>query len=286
MIMFFYLAMLLGAGCTAKIPAPLQRLSTARQLTAQYPGIRERKFDLGGFRIFALESVKEGCKGKHLPIYIEGDGLAWITSSRPSDNPTPINPLGLKLFLKDPAPCKIYLARPCQYIFSPACQQKYWTGHRYSKEVIDAYHGVLDRIKSENRRKNIHLFGYSGGGAVATILAGQRKDVITLVTVAGNLDTDFWTKLHGLTPLSGSLNPADFAKELEPIRQYHFIGGSDRNIPPSVFFSFQNPFADKKNIEYKIFDGFSHSCCWEREWPSILTILNNQRDRSNRKPEN
>lgn len=31
---------------------------------------------------------------KELTIYIEGDGLAWLTRALPSDDPTPNNPLG------------------------------------------------------------------------------------------------------------------------------------------------------------------------------------------------
>ncbi|WDP87396.1 MAG: hypothetical protein HUN05_21590 [Desulfobacter sp.] len=67
----------------------------------------------------------------------------------PSDNPTPLTPVGLKLFLKDPAPWKIYLARPCQYLTSGACCQKYWASHRFSKEIMDAFQGVLEQIKAE-----------------------------------------------------------------------------------------------------------------------------------------
>ncbi len=270
---FLGLSLSLWAGCAYKIPDPGQRLSLARKLAAQDTGIRENVFDTENFRIFAFESIISEPKGRNLSIYIEGDGMAWITSSFPSDNPTPLNPVGLRLFLKDPSSCKIYLARPCQYMDSPFCQQKYWTSHRFSKAVIEAYHRVLDRIKEEYSPEGFSLFGYSGGGTVAALLAAQRDDVHSLVTVAGNLDIDHWTRLHRLTLLSGSLNPANFTKELEPVRQYHFIGGKDRIIPPSVFYSFQNQFANKENIDYKILDEFSHSCCWDVAWEPLLNHI-------------
>ncbi|MDQ7067453.1 MAG: hypothetical protein Q9M40_05510 [Sulfurimonas sp.] len=42
--------------------------------------------------------------------------MAWITSSTISSDPTPINPIGLKFMLKNNSSCKIYLARPFQYL--------------------------------------------------------------------------------------------------------------------------------------------------------------------------
>jgi hypothetical protein len=44
---------------------------------------------------------------------------------------------------------------------------------------------------------------------VASLVAARRHDVVRLVTVAGNLDHLAWTTLHGVSPLTGSLNPAD-----------------------------------------------------------------------------
>ncbi len=271
--LFVCIGLVVWTGCAQKIPDPGQRLSLARQLAGAHSHVEESQFEAGKFKLFAFQSLKEESPSKNIHIYIEGDGLAWITSSRPSDNPTPITPVGLKLFLKDPAPWKIYLARPCQYVIAGACRQKYWTSHRFSKEIIDAFHGVLDRIKTEYTPEGFTLFGYSGGGAVAALLAAQRDDVSGLVTIAGNLDTDFWTQLHGLTPLTGSLNPADFTPGLEQVPQHHFMGSWDRIIPPSVFISFQNQFTHKGNIDHKILNDFDHACCWDRRWRSILNTL-------------
>ncbi len=52
-----------------------------------------------------------------LTIYIEGDGLAWISRSIISPDPIPINPIGLKLALQHTQHKVVaYLARPCQYV--------------------------------------------------------------------------------------------------------------------------------------------------------------------------
>jgi pimeloyl-ACP methyl ester carboxylesterase len=50
------------------------------------------------------------------------------------------------------------------------------------------------------------LIGHSGG-ALAILLAARVPQVVAVVTIAGNLDTDVWTKLHGYLRLQGSLNP-------------------------------------------------------------------------------
>ena len=55
-------------------------------------------------------------KGHPLTIYIEGDGQAWLTRTQPSLNPTPRNPLALRLAALDKSENVVYLARPCQYV--------------------------------------------------------------------------------------------------------------------------------------------------------------------------
>ena len=40
----------------------------------------------------------------------------------------------------------------------------------------------------ENRIKGIHLIGYSGGGAIAVLTASRREDVLSVRTIAANLD--------------------------------------------------------------------------------------------------
>ena len=52
---------------------------------------------------------------KNLMIYIEGDGNAWDKKHLLSKNPTPKNPLALKLVAKDTADSILYIARPCMY---------------------------------------------------------------------------------------------------------------------------------------------------------------------------
>ncbi len=48
-------------------------------------------------------------------VYIEGDGRAYVNRRTPSNDPTPGNPMALRLALADPSLRVLYLGRPCQY---------------------------------------------------------------------------------------------------------------------------------------------------------------------------
>ena len=140
-----------------------------------------------------------------LTVYIEGDGLAWRTRSIPSTNPTPIDPVGLKLALAHPLGNAAYLARPCQYVgghTARGCDQSYWTNKRFAREVIESSNEALTTLKLEFGARHLQLVGYSGGGAVAALLAAKRDDVIRLVTVAGNLEHLAWTMVPFFEPSS------------------------------------------------------------------------------------
>mgnify|MGYP002776526501 CR=1 FL=1 len=113
------------------------------------------------------------------------------------------------------------------------------------------------------------LIGYSGGGAIASLTATQREDINTLVTVAGNLDILKWTTIHNISRLDESLNPADYTKKLENIKQYHLIGKEDEVIPKEVFLSYLSKFQNKDNITYKYYDA-SHNCCWKEQYKKFL----------------
>ncbi len=270
-LIFFALA---AAGCARQVPSRDLRLTMARTLAGQE--LEPVRFDSQPFELFGYAALTDACQGQNIHVYIEGDGLAWLTPSTVSEDPTPLTPTGLKLAAKDPHACRVYLARPCQYISGKGCGKAVWTRRRFSNEVIQSYHQVLDQMAGEVHPSSFTVVGYSGGGAVAAILAARRPDVSTLVTVAGNLDTDFWTRSRGISPLKEALNPADFAETLEKKRQYHFIGGRDRIVGQDVFLSFARKVGAKNNFHYKIIDGFDHSCCWEEAWPALLKEIGEQ----------
>ncbi|NIQ12880.1 MAG: alpha/beta hydrolase, partial [Candidatus Dadabacteria bacterium] len=76
--------------------------------------------------------------------------------------------------------------------------------------------------------------GYSGGGTVAALIATRRNDVSSLTTIAANLDHAEWTRLHHISPLTGSLNAVNFIDKIENIDQLHFVGGKDKIVPKEI----------------------------------------------------
>lgn len=257
------------AGCGHTLHSPQERIKTAETLTHS-SRLRKDFYRTKYFNIMSYHSSPSSCNEENLHLYIEGDGLAWLSSQRVSPNPTPLNPLALKLALQDDHPCVVYVSRACQYVSDQNCTPKYWTTHRFSPEIIESYNELLTTLKADYNVSSFNLYGYSGGGAVAALLSAKRDDIKQLVTVAGNLDTSYWTRYHSITPLSGSLNPADFSDALAKIDQYHLIGGKDEIMDESIFNSYRSHFLEQQNIRYKVFNEFTHHCCWDTYWKEIL----------------
>lgn len=208
-----------------------------------------------------------------LTVYLEGDGLAWQTGTQPSDNPTPRNPVALALALQHQHGAVAYLARPCQNVSTSdwgMCNPADWTHARYAPEVVAAMNEAVSSLKARAQVQHLVLVGYSGGGAIATLLAAERSDVVRLVTVAANLDTDAWTAGHGLLPLSGSLNPAERWSALQHLTQLHLVGAQDTVVPRSVAQAFVQRFPAAKQPMVRLVDGADHSCCWAQLWPLLM----------------
>ena len=238
-------------GCTRTVPTMQERQLSVLSL-AQTKNLQEHTYKTDSFNLFSYQTSLQECE--NINIFIEGDGLAWVTKNKVSSNPTPLNPVGLKLMLKNNSACKIYLARPCQYRDSLMCEKKYWTSHRFNEKVIESYVKVLDEIKNRYKNKSFILHGYSGGGAIATILSAKREDIKTLVTYAGNLNTNKWTTLHKITPLTDSLNPVDFTQNLQNLPQTHYVGIQDTIIPLEIFQSYRLKFTNSNNIKLILLD--------------------------------
>lgn len=207
-----------------------------------------------------------------LAIYIEGDGHAWVDSQTPSGNPTPVNPIALRMALRDASYKTAYLARPCQYVDSDDarnCMHRYWTSHRFSEEVIQSSGQAIDRLKLQSGASKLILLGYSGGAAVALLLAARRDDVIKVATIAGNLDIEAWVSHHRLTPLYGSLSPTKFVKELASVDQIHYVGDGDANTLSALTESFIAQFPEGRRPRMRVIEGFTHTCCWAQEWHQL-----------------
>jgi hypothetical protein len=232
----------------------------------------KRQISADPFMITVFERVYK--EGEPATIYIEGDGVAWMTRTIPSLNPTPDYPVALHLATRDLSPNVIYVARPCQFsgliAENTPCPQTYWTDGRFSVTAMDAMNTVLDKLKAAHRLSGFNLVGYSGGGAVAALLAAKRKDVLSLRTVAGNLDHEVLNANHNVSPMSNSLNPRDFAKDIANIPQHHFIGAWDDVVDHSVYDSFRSAMGDSHCVRMSVVDEVDHEKGWVNRWPSLL----------------
>lgn len=246
-------------------------LTGALTQLAQANGMVQEKIETGQFTLYSLHRLNAG--DTSATLYIEGDGFAWVNKYRVSNNPTPRRPLVPEMAFKDPDKTVFYLARPCQYVnldSQPQCSRKYWTSHRFAPEVIKSYQTAFDSIKKEYGIVSFNLIGYSGGGAIASILAAQRKDVASLVTVAGNLDHETLNRLHHVSPMPDSLNPIDFADKLKKLPQIHYSGEEDKIVLPEITKKFIRRVNNAHCVTFYPVKDASHAHGWLSHW-SVLS---------------
>lgn len=259
--------------------APTALRNEAAQRIAAPSWMIKRSIDTGMFKLTAFERMHE--KGAPVTVYIEGDGTADRSSTTGKTmDPTPVNPVALHLASRDKAENIAYIARPCQYADwthydhpledKEKCSKDYWGDARFSAEVITAYNNALDNIANQYGTNDVHLVGYDGGGAIAAILAAKRSDVLSLRTVAGNLDHDAQSVYLGVAPLNRSLNAIDFVDNLRGIPQHHFIGGQDETIKPAVLHSYLQALGETPCVKYTLIQEAEHARGWVDKWPDLL----------------
>lgn len=208
-------------------------------------------------------------------IYIEGDGLAWLSRTQPSMNPTPKNAVALSLASRDPAPNVVYIARPCQFTDLGAagndCRDVYWRGQRFAPEVIQSFVTALNNLATK-ATGGFNLIGFSGGANVAGLLASRRSDIVSLRTVSGNIDNEAFVSYHDISPMAGSLNMADHAAALAHIPQLHMVAEEDEAVTPALFNSYMKKAGPTSCIHSKVVAGTSHTEGWTEQWPILLTL--------------
>jgi pimeloyl-ACP methyl ester carboxylesterase len=227
--------------------------------------IPTRTFDLRAY------VPRHGTRSGWLTIYIEGDGFAWFSHSIPSRDPTPIDPLGLKLAMAQPTGEAVYLARPCQYVGATSrhCDVRFWTNRRFGPDVVAAMNQAVQVLKRRFDASRIVLVGYSGGAAVAALVAARRTDVTRLVTVAGNLDPRAWTTYHGVSPLRGSLDPMRVVPDLMHIGIWCLAGENDRDVPPGMVRDYADRFPPGHRPTIIVLRGVDHHDGWVDRWPAL-----------------
>lgn len=222
----------------------------------------------------ALRPVRpDASRDAVLVVYLEGDGLAYRTPTQPAQDPTPVDPVALRLALAHPGAGPVaWLARPCQYAGTQAggpCPSAYWTDARWAPEVVSGVGAALDRLKQQFGASRLLLVGYSGGGALAALLAERRTDIVALVTIAGNLDLERWVQDHDLAPLTRSLNPADGAAALATLPQIHLRGDRDTVVGEGVARAFLARLPRNAPARLLSIAGQDHGSSWAAAWPQL-----------------
>lgn len=250
------------------------RMETVSEISSM-TGFRAHSWQTSSFNLQGYIKGVPSAEHPYLPIYIEGDGAARRGRYTISPNPTPTDPIALRLAGGDPMPAVIYLGRPCQYLpnqADPACHRDYWASKRFASKVIQSYHDTLDHIKQRWGVEKFILNGFSGGGGVAVLVAADRDDVIGLRTVAGNLDHDAINRYHDVALMPQSLNPIDVANEIADIPQRHYSGGKDLIVRPWVAEQFIKAMEPKGQAcaTSQTLPMVEHEKGWDALWPQLV----------------
>lgn len=247
------------AGCT----------SFTEEFARKAEVLKMKREVITGSRFQHVIYSKSGFVSKTLHIYLDGDGVTWI-ADRPSDDPTPHNPMVLNLMALDSAPA-VYVGRPCYHGVKAigACSSRFWLKDRYSEDVVASLSTVIKELLEQGGYEKIAWFGHSGGGTLAVLLASRFPQTTSIVTLAANLDLEAWAAYSGHVDLSGSLNPASLPPLSRSIRQRHYAGGKD-GIVPLVSMA---KAAAHLGSELIVLDEYDHVCCWEQVWQTVLDKL-------------
>ena len=262
------LLVMLLSGCA---PTQLSLQTSARNIAAN-ASFTSKLIPTTGFNVVSFGRISDVTKP--VRFYLEGDGKAWITRNQISLNPTPEHPTALQLAALDQSPNVAYIARPCQFRDTGAdkkCTPFYWTDGRYHSDIIQAVNAAIQVWLPSDA--DVELVGYSGGGAIALLVAAHLladgMPVKGITTVAGNLDTELFTRHHKVSPTKGSLNPADIADKLKHIPQRHLRGSSDKIIPASLYRSYVSASGGSQCNQLITVDDVAHRKGWLKAWPAL-----------------
>lgn len=210
--------------------------------------------------------MKPGATGNTLTAFLEGDGQPWRRDIGINFDPATGNPIALHLLARTSGPVA-YFVRPCYLSTREAgCNPDLWTSARYSEAVIDSMAAAIGDSMRRANAKSVELVGYSGGGALAVLVAERLAGVASVTTIGANLDIEAWTTHHGDLPLERSLNPAR-SERAHPWRELHLQGARDSIVPRATTDAY---FARYPNAQRRVIAEFDHVCCWVEAWPQLL----------------
>jgi hypothetical protein len=256
------LAVVLLSGCSSP---GLQKAHQA-QLLAQTAGLVAMPVQTA-LPIQVYGRLDDSKKPVH--IYIEGDGRAWRNARQPSLDPTPHNPVALKLAAVDASPNVLYVGRPCQYLNDPAkgCRFKTWTEQRFA--YADQLQQAIEQSSGTGRSSV--LIGFSGGANLVVQLAERMSATQGLITLAGNLDSVAFADFHDLPKEDFGHNGARL-RRLAKLPQLHYTGGKDTVIPPSLTRQMLAGQTSGGCVAIRVEPQASHAGPWVIDWEEFAVL--------------
>jgi len=238
-------------------------LSKAEGLGFSESSLATPRFDL---KVYARPSLNLE-RSKKLHVYLDGDGKPFIRNQYIAVDPTSSGDLILELMRLDKT-SSVLVGRPCYHQIAGArnCDNKWWTSSRYSPAVVNSMIEAINQI-TKNANQKITLIGFSGGGALAMLIAAKLESVEKIITINANLDTDAWVRQHNYSSLVGSLNPIEALDAVKAIPQHHLVGANDSNVDSSQWSSKVGQY-DNANVTS--FPNFTHLCCWADIWSEFI----------------
>ncbi len=223
-------------------------LSSCAWITPHPSGFVDKKIETEylTFSVWEKEGIE---KGKPLRIYIEGDG-----------NPNPSDKIALYYAQQDPTPNVIYMGRPCQWSADKICKSKpeIYKEQRFHPEIIREIEEVVLYLKNKYKAPEIELIGYDGGATIALDLATQMN-VKRVITIAGILDTNAYTRQNDVPEMPDAQNPADRLATLADIPQIHYVGGNDEITPRRSAERFVAKMQDPRSAKVRSVKGVGHT---------------------------
>ena len=223
-------------------------LSGCAWITPNPKGFIDKKIETEYLTFSVWE--KEGIElGKPLRVYLDGDG-----------NPNPSEKIGLYYAQQDPTNNVIYMGRPCQWSKDKICKSKpeIYKGQRFHPEIIREIEEVVLYLKNKYKAPEIELIGYDGGATVALNLATQMN-VKRVITIAGILDTNAYTRYNELPEMPDAQNPADKLSVLADVEQIHYVGGNDEITPRRAAERFVAKMQNPKSATVRSVKGIGHN---------------------------
>jgi len=202
----------------------------------------ERIIPSANHNLYAWERMHYS--GESANIYIEGTNED--------------NPVALHLASRDNSKNLAYLAQPCQYdtTSDEVCQGITSVDHTTS--VIESYNAASDEMRARYRITSFNLIGYDTGANIASLLAAERNDILSLRTVTG----DF-------TP-AGGISAVNIAPSLANMKQHHFLGAADDVITPEEYHAYRQAMGPSGCVNYTMVQDADHEKGWVEKWPTLL----------------